>query len=129
MKEIKAEPVGVGGIELQLGPPVEGEQEWIGQVEPLRELLACWLVVDEKGPAALSPSDRAARDRQDHPGHGRGAPPPAVPLHLPVHQRHPSEDLLITPVLAGSGKIAYHASPLVAALLKGGSASWTRGTG
>ncbi|MYA97318.1 MAG: AAA family ATPase [Nitrospinae bacterium] len=30
------------------------------------------------------------------------------------------EDLLITPVLAESGKIAYHASPLVTAMIRGG---------
>jgi hypothetical protein len=30
------------------------------------------------------------------------------------------EDLLITPVLAESGKIAYHASPLVSAMIRGG---------
>jgi MoxR-like ATPase len=30
------------------------------------------------------------------------------------------EDLLVTPVLAESGKIAYHASPLVTAILRGG---------
>jgi MoxR-like ATPase len=30
------------------------------------------------------------------------------------------EDLLVTPVLAESGKIAYHASPLVSAMLRGG---------
>src|SRR5687767_15477725 len=30
------------------------------------------------------------------------------------------EDLIITPVLAESGKIAYHASPLVSAILTGG---------
>ena len=30
------------------------------------------------------------------------------------------EDLLVTPVLAESGKIAYHASPLVSAMLTGG---------
>ena len=30
------------------------------------------------------------------------------------------EDLLVTPVLAESGKIAYHASPLVTAMLRGG---------
>jgi MoxR-like ATPase len=30
------------------------------------------------------------------------------------------EDLLVTPVLAESGKIAYHASPLVTAMIRGG---------
>src|SRR5205823_7304245 len=30
------------------------------------------------------------------------------------------EDLLVTPVLAESGRIAYHASPLVTAMLRGG---------
>ncbi len=30
------------------------------------------------------------------------------------------EDLLVTPVLSGEGKIAYHASPLVTAMIRGG---------
>ncbi len=32
----------------------------------------------------------------------------------------PTEDLLVTPVLSHDGKIAYHASPLVTAMLRGG---------
>jgi len=39
------------------------------------------------------------------------------------------EDLLVTPVLTEASKIAYHASPLVTAMIKEASASSTKGTG
>src|SRR5262249_13231076 len=38
----------VGGVPLPLGPPDATEQSWIGQDAVLRQLLACWLVVDPK---------------------------------------------------------------------------------
>jgi hypothetical protein len=42
--------VEVGGVALHLSAPDITEQQWIGQGEILKQLLACWLVVD--------PSDR-----------------------------------------------------------------------
>ena len=47
MERDSTEKTRIGGVELALSPPVQGEHEWIGQVETLRELLACWLVLDE----------------------------------------------------------------------------------
>jgi replication-associated recombination protein RarA len=35
----------VQGVRLSLSPPIELNQEWIGQQEILHQLLACWLVV------------------------------------------------------------------------------------
>ena len=34
------------GVNLRLGTPDTTDQSWIGQGEVLRQLLACWLVVD-----------------------------------------------------------------------------------
>ena len=48
MAHSSVEKTRISGVELALSPPVTGEHEWIGQVETLRQLLACWLVLDDK---------------------------------------------------------------------------------
>ncbi len=110
----------VGGIVLHLSTADATEQDWIGQDEILRQLLACWLVVD--------PRDRPLSPRLlGPPGIGKttlamaGARVRKQPLFITqcTADTRP-EDLLVTPVLAESGKIAYHASPLVTAMLCGG---------
>ena len=112
--------VEIGGVALHLGSPDRTEQAWIGQTDVLRQLLACWLVVD--------PSDRPLSPRLiGPPGIGKttlamaGAKLRKQELYINqcTADTRP-EDLLVTPVLAESGKIAYHASPLVSAMLKGG---------
>src|SRR5262245_51492462 len=112
--------VEVGGVTLHLSAPDATEQGWIGQDAILRQLLACWLVVD--------PSDRPLSPRLlGPPGIGKttlamaGARLRKQPLYiLQCTADTRPEDLLVTPVLAESGKIAYHASPLVSAMLAGG---------
>jgi MoxR-like ATPase len=112
--------VEVGGLRLHLSAPDATEQNWIGQEEILRQLLACWLVVDPRdrplSPRLLGPPGigkttlamAAARLRQQ----------PLWLLQCTADTR--PEDLIVTPVLAESGRIAYHASPLVSAMLTGG---------
>jgi MoxR-like ATPase len=108
------------GVTLHLGSPDTTEQGWIGQDAILKQLLACWLVVD--------PSDRPLSPRLlGPPGIGKttlamaGARLRKQPLYINqcTADTRP-EDLLVTPVLAESGKIAYHASPLVSAMITGG---------
>src|SRR5439155_3830877 len=110
----------VAGVTLRLAAPDATEQGWIGQDVILRQLLACWLVVDPK----------------DFPLHPRLTGPPGIgkttlamaaarlrdqPLFINqcTADTRP-EDLIVTPVLAEKGTIAYHASPLVSAMLAGG---------
>lgn len=110
----------VEGITLHLSSPDTTEQGWIGQGEILKQLLACWLVVDA-GDRPLSPRLLGT------PGIGKTTLAMAAarlrmqPLFIAqcTADTRP-EDLLVTPVLAESGKIAYHASPLVSAMLSGG---------
>jgi len=119
-KIIEEEHVTIGGVTLQLSTPHQSEETWIGQQEILTQLLACWLVVNEKdlpltprlvgapGIGKTTLAQAAARARgQD------------VYIYQCTADTRP-EDLLVTPVLAESGKIAYHASPLVTAMLRGG---------
>ena len=115
-----SDSVEIEGVRLFLGKPDATQGEWIGQREVLKQLLACWLVVDPKD-LPLSPrivgmpgigkttlGMAAARER-DQP----------LFIYQCTADTRP-EDLLITPVLAENGKIVYHASPLVTAMLRGG---------
>ncbi|MDX2038047.1 MAG: MoxR family ATPase [Isosphaeraceae bacterium] len=112
--------VEIGGVVLHLAQPDRSEQSWIGQTEILEQLLACWLVVD--------PTDRPLSPRLvGPPGIGKTTLAMAAARirkqHLYINQCTADtrpEDLLVTPVLAESGKIAYHASPLVSAMVTGG---------
>jgi MoxR-like ATPase len=113
-------PIEVMGVTLHLAAPDATEQDWIGQGTVLHQLLACWLVVD--------PSDRPLSPRLiGPPGIGKTTLAMAAarlrkqPLYINqcTADTRP-EDLLVTPVLSEQGKIAYHASPLVSAMLTGG---------
>ncbi len=112
--------VEIDGVGLKLSQPHDVDGEWIGQHEILKQLLACWLTVDETD-LPLTPRLTGA------PGIGKTALGTAAAMArqqpLFIYQCTSDtrpEDLLVTPVLAESGKIAYHASPLVTAMLTGG---------
>lgn len=112
--------VEIAGISLQLSPPDKTEQRWIGQEEVLQQLLACWLVVADAD-LPLSPRITGL------PGIGKTTLAMAAARtrkqDLYIFQCTADtrpEDLLVTPVLAESGRIRYHASPLVSAMLRGG---------
>ncbi len=115
----QARTVQIDGVTLHLAQPMRAAQEWIGNREILKQLLACWLVVD---PRDLPLSPRIT----GQPGIGKttlamaGARERKQDLYIfqCTADTRP-EDLLVTPVLAESGTITYHASPLVTAVITG----------
>ena len=116
------EHISVDGITLSLASPVELSLRWIGQEELLKQLLAAWMVIDDRdipfnprligkpGVGKTTLAYAAARTL------GR-----KVYLFQATMDTRP-EDLLITPVIEGDGALRYVASPLVSAMLRGGVA-------
>ncbi len=114
--------VHIDNVELALSHPVPFEGEWIGQHEALRQLTACWMVIDADdqplsprltGPPGIGKTTlamAAARARKQD-----------VYIMQCTSDTRP-EDLLVTPVLSENGSISYHASPLLSAVITGGVA-------
>ncbi len=110
----------IDGITLHLSIPDHSPAEWIGQREILHQLLACWLMVDPRdlpltprligtpgiGKTTLAMSGARAREQELY-------------IYQCTADTRP-EDLLVTPVLGESGRILYHASSLVTAMIRGG---------
>src|SRR5512134_3829642 len=112
--------VEIEGVALHLAHPDELPGRWVGQDEVMRQLLAAWLVV--------APQDVPMNPRLvGKPGVGKTTLAYAAGRRLgrdvyimqaTVDTR--PEDLLVTPVIEGEGKLRYVASPLVTAMLRGG---------
>ena len=114
------EHVTIDDITLSLAGPVELPLRWVGQEELLRQLLAAWMVIDERdipfNPRLIG-----------KPGVGKTtlAYAAAKRLNRRVYLFQATmdtrpEDLIVTPVIGPDGKIQYAASSLVSAMLKGG---------
>ena len=110
----------IDGITLHLAHPDEINVKWVGQDESLRQLLASWLVIHE---ADLPMNPRLV----GKPGVGKTtlAYAAAKNLDREVYIMQATvdtrpEDLIVTPVIEGEGKLRYVASPLVSAMIRGG---------
>ncbi|XZE52271.1 AAA family ATPase [Planctomycetaceae bacterium SH139] len=120
--EIKVEDeyVDIEGVRLKLSRPNQTGGDWIGQRELLMQLLACWLTVDQTD-LPLTPrligSPGVGKTQLAIAAAGESQRP--LYIYQCTSDTRP-EDLLVTPVLAQNGQIAYHASPLVTAMLVGG---------
>lgn len=114
--------VSVEGVPVHLAHPDELPVEWVGQQDVMRQLLAAWLVVDERD---LPMNPRLI----GKPGVGKTtlAYSAAKRLGQEIYIMQATvdtrpEDLIITPVIEEAGKLRYVASPLVTAMLRGGIA-------
>ncbi len=110
----------IEGVTLHLAHPDELPVRWVGQEELMRQLLAAWMVVNAqdipmnprligkpgvgKTTLAYAAAKRMGRD---------------VYIMQATLDTRP-EDLLITPVIEGAGRLRYVASPLVTAMITGG---------
>jgi MoxR-like ATPase len=110
----------IDGIALNLASPVSLSLKWVGQEELLTQLLAAWMVIDERD----IPFNPRLVGR---PGVGKTTLAYAAALRLgrPVYLYQATmdtrpEDLIISPVISPDGKIQYAASSLVSAMLAGG---------
>src|SRR5947209_614086 len=112
----------VEGVDLQLAHPDELDVQWIGQEEPLRQLLAAWMVIHERD-VPMTPR------LLGKPGVGKTtlAYAAAKRLGREVYIMQATvdtrpEDLIVTPVIEGASRLKYVASPLLTAMIRGGVA-------
>lgn len=110
----------VAGVTLHLAHPDELNVKWVGQEEALRQLMAAWLVIDDRD---LPMNPRLV----GKPGVGKTtlAYAAAERLEREVYIMQATvdtrpEDLIVTPVIEGEGRLRYVASPMVTAMIRGG---------
>lgn len=114
--------VTIDGVTVQLASPDIIDQSWVGNMDVLHQLQACWLLV-HSGDLALNPR------LVGRPGVGKTTLACAAArvmkkdtyIFQATMDTRP-EDLLITPVISENGKIKYVASAIVTAMIEGGVA-------
>jgi MoxR-like ATPase len=117
-----AASVTIDGVELVLAPPDDHDVEWLDFDACIQRLAAAWLRFSPKEPP-LTPRIIG------EPGVGKttlacavahqlGRPPYIFQCTMDTRP----EDLIVTPVLTPDRRVAYHASSLVSAMIRGGVA-------
>ena len=114
------EKITIEDVELNLSEPADVDMEWVGNDELINEMKAAWIIVD-KDDLPLNPRILGK------PGVGKTTLGYAAGKRLGkdvyifqcTMDTRP-EDLLVSPVIASDKKIAYVASSLVSAMIKGG---------
>jgi hypothetical protein len=114
------EKVIISDVELILSEPAQVDMQWVGNDDLIKQLKAAWMVVD-KDDLPLNPRILGK------PGVGKTTLAYAAGRRLEKYvymfqctmDTRP-EDLLVSPVIASGNKIAYVASSLVSAMIKGG---------
>lgn len=112
--------VNLEGVTLHLAHPDEIPIKWVGQDELVRQLQAAWLTIHEHD-VPMTPR------LLGKPGVGKTtlAYATAKKMSREVYIMQATldtrpEDLLVTPVIEGEGRLRYVASPLVTAMIRGG---------
>lgn len=112
----------IDGVELHLMEQDEIPMAWVGREDLVSQVLASWLVIGDSdfplNPRLVGKPGVGKTTLAYHAGKRLGRP---VYLYQATMDTRP-EDLIVTPVLSDSGKIKYMASPIVAAMIKGGIA-------
>ncbi len=110
----------IEGVRLHLAHPDEIPIRWVGQEELMGQLQAAWLTIHEHD-VPMTPR------LLGKPGVGKTtlAYAAAEKLGREVYMMQATldtrpEDLLVTPVIEGEGRLRYVASPLVTAMIRGG---------
>ncbi len=114
------EKIELSGVELILSEPANVQMDWVGNDDLINQLKAAWMIVDKED-LPLNPRILGK------PGIGKTTLAYAAGKRLQkdvyifqcTMDTRP-EDLLISPVIASDNKIAYVASSLVSAMIKGG---------
>ena len=113
------EKVVISDVELILSEPAQVDMEWVGNDDLINQLKASWMIVDDED-LPLNPRILGK------PGVGKTTLAYATGKRLKKEvyifqctmDTRP-EDLLISPVIASNNSIAYVASSLVSAMIKG----------
>ena len=119
MEFIDHRRVRIDDAEIMLAHPTELNIQWVGQEEVIKQLLAAWMVIDQKD---LPFNPRLT----GKPGVGKTTLAyaaarrlgKAVYMFQATMDTRP-EDLIITPVVTSGGNISYAASSLVTAMIRG----------
>ncbi|UCF83389.1 MAG: AAA family ATPase [Desulfobacteraceae bacterium] len=116
------EKVTIDEVELHVGEPDDVPMFWVGQEELVTQVLAAWLVIGEDD-QPLSPRlvGKPGVGKTTLAYHAGRRLTQSVYLFQATMDTRP-EDLIVTPVISDEGKIKYMASPVVAAMIKGGVA-------
>ena len=112
--------VTIDGVTLHLSHPEELPLNWVGQQELMDQMMAAWLVLDEKdlplNPRLIGKPGVGKTTLGYAAGKRLGR---EVYLFQATMDTRP-EDLLVTPVISDQGRIQYMASPVVTAMIRGG---------
>ena len=120
MQSQTCKTITIGSTEIMLSHPAKLPLKWVGQKDLIKQVLAAWMVIDERdvpfnprligkpGVGKTTLGYAAARQLNRE-----------VYLFQATMDTRP-EDLIVTPVMGGDGKIKYAASSLVTAMIRGG---------